>query len=669
MEGGGRRRADIQGLRAVAVLLVVLYHAGLGVPGGFTGVDVFFAISGFVITSSLLPELAHGGGIAFRRFYARRVRRLLPALAVLLVVVAALGTVASPVDSQRTGALTGIWASMFSANVFLYRVGTGYFDPGASLDPLLHTWTLAVEEQFYLVFPLLLVVGWRARRRRGAIAAVGALSLVSFAAAVVLSGSPNDPSVAGRFAFYGSPTRAWEFGAGATLALAAGAVRGRRVRELVGAVGIAMILVAAFTFDGGSSVPGLATLLPVGGACALIAARGSFASRLLETRPLVWIGDVSYSWYLWHWPLIVFARAFWPHAAGWAALASIVPAWLSYRFVEAPFRRDPRFRGRATLALAAVCVAAPVIASLGLVVVEQRLQQSPMVERWDAANAHHDYVVLGCDRSTPLGARVGARWSACTSRVPRPKGVVYLIGDSNAGSLTEGFVPAANADGYDAVMGAYEGCPFIDLRVSATDVPNSTCFSFDRGTLNWLLAVNPKPSLVVIANRTDGYVDVSSKSVGPPSVGPLTRSQAAKGRLWREALTEMLRRFDAAGIPTVVVHPVPWIATLNDGCAVLLVLDDGCDATVTRSRAAHERQDAVAIENASVRAAGGLATTTDFFDEFCGPVICSSRKDGQDAYQDRDHLSPAGALLLEAPFRKLIAAHAVPAPGRLGSRV
>ena len=150
------------------MLLVVAFHAGLPVPGGFSGVDVFFAISGFVITGTLLRELTSAGRIDLLRFYGRRVRRLLPALALMVTVVAALGTLASPLATQRTGALTGIAASVFAANVYLYQLPTGYFDVSATLDPLLHTWTLAVEEQFYLVFPALLILGWAAREARRA---------------------------------------------------------------------------------------------------------------------------------------------------------------------------------------------------------------------------------------------------------------------------------------------------------------------------------------------------------------------------------------------------------------------------------------------------------------------------------------------------------------------
>ncbi|MDX6398953.1 MAG: hypothetical protein QOJ43_2361, partial [Gaiellaceae bacterium] len=258
-------RRDIQGLRAVAVLLVVAYHAGLPTPGGFSGVDVFFAISGFVITTTLIRELASDGSIDLLRFYGRRVRRLLPALAVMLTVVALLGTLASPLAAQRTGALTGVAASFFGANVYLAQLPAGYFDVSSTLDPLLHTWTLAVEEQFYLVFPLLLLLGWACSRRRAAAALVATISICSFFLAVVLAGSS--------FGFYSAVTRAWEFGAGALVAIAAPwLVRApARFGALVAAFGLGAIAVTAFGVRGTAGDP-RDVLLAVGGTCALLLA-------------------------------------------------------------------------------------------------------------------------------------------------------------------------------------------------------------------------------------------------------------------------------------------------------------------------------------------------------------------------------------------------------------
>src|SRR5580765_4339515 len=352
------KRPDIQGLRGIAVALVVLFHAGLPFPGGFTGVDVFFAISGFVITSSLVAELERDGRLSLTRFYARRVRRLLPALATMIVVVTALGTLATPVGAMHITALTGLFASTFGANVYLSALPQGYFGASTTLDPFLHTWTLAVEEQFYVVVPALLLGAWllgRSRPFRGAsrltaLAAVAALTAASFELAVrTLSEPAAAVTFADRFGFYGAPARAWEFGGGALLALVFPLLR--RVPAFAataaGTCGLAAVCFAGFAIHGQASFSAWEALLPVGGACLLMAAGAApenMCSALLAVRPLTWIGDRSYSWYLWHWPLIVFARGLAP-GSGWvapvAAAISLVPASLSYRYVENPIRYHP----------------------------------------------------------------------------------------------------------------------------------------------------------------------------------------------------------------------------------------------------------------------------------------------------------------------------------------
>jgi peptidoglycan/LPS O-acetylase OafA/YrhL len=670
--GAGRaRRADIQGLRGVAVLLVVLYHAGLHVSGGFTGVDVFFAISGFVITGMLLPELEAGASIDLRRFYARRARRLLPALAVMLTVVAVVGVLASPIELERTGAFTGIAASVFAANVYLFHLSAGYFDAAATLNPLLHTWTLAVEEQFYIVFPALLLIGWRLSRRRSRVATaavVGAVSVLSFALAVSLSSGAGTFGSAQRFAFYSSFTRAWEFGAGALLALAAPVLRrlSATFGQIVGAAGLAAVVASAFVIRGTVSFPGWPTLLPVGGACALLVAglaHSVLSTRILSARPIVWIGDRSYSWYLWHWPVIVFARALVPGTgvAAAAAALSLVPACLSYRYVENPIRLRVDFQRRRVLGLAAICVAVPIAVCTGWIGVQNALSRTSAMQAWQTADQPHADLVDGCESTVPLGQRTGPRWSRCSRSTAHARGRVVLVGDSNAGHFTEPVVRAAAQAGYDVTVAPLAGCPFVDLRVVGTSVGERACRGFDTSSLGAL--VRAAPSLVVLANRDDDLIGASSKGFGSADGGAVAYGRAAKARLWEHGLANVLQRLSRAGIPVLLVRPVPAIPTLPSGCAVIRVLTGSCRGSVARTAVAASLRLTVDAENRAVRLAS-TAVILDLENDLCGPTRCSSVRDGTVLYRDSDHLTVAGALTLTSVFYRAIVLHARARPVR-----
>ncbi len=332
-------RPEIDGLRAVAVLAVLLFHAGVpGFAGGYVGVDVFFVISGYLITSILMLDLERGR-FSIVRFYERRARRLLPALLAVLAFVTALAWLLLLPEKREAFSEALLAVALFCSNVYFWRQ-SNYFAPVAEENPLLHTWSLAVEEQFYLFFPLVLLLLWPLGRA-WITRAVAAASLVSIATAELASTAHPAAN------FFLIPSRAWELGAGALVALTLGlrSPGASRRADAAAALGMAMVVVSVFMFDDRTPFPSLLAVLPVGGTVLIIVGaqpRGGIG-RLLSSAPVVHVGLISYSLYLWHQPLLAFARltsdgeVAAPMVAA-ALLASLVLAELSWRFVEQPFR-------------------------------------------------------------------------------------------------------------------------------------------------------------------------------------------------------------------------------------------------------------------------------------------------------------------------------------------
>ncbi|MFD6907895.1 acyltransferase family protein [Streptomyces sp. DSM 116494] len=373
--GGAALRLDIQGLRAVAVTLVVLGHSGVShVAGGYVGVDVFFVISGFLITSLMLREHAREGRIALGRFYARRALRLLPASTlVVLATLAGSWLFLGPLRfaDYAKDAIASAW---YVVNFRLAEAGTDYFNTDVPPSPFQHFWSLAVEEQFYLVWPIVLIVALKLFRRR-ALLALPLLALAAGSFALNLHLTETAPS----WAYFGSQGRIWELAVGALLALVAHRLDSipRPVAAVLSWAGLAAIGYAAVAFDESTVFPGHNAVIPVAGAAAVLAggaAGGRYgAGAVLSLRPAVWVGGVSYAWYLWHWPLIVIV----PAAAGFgehdgplrliAALGGLVLAWGTLHLVENPMRFHRAFKahtGRGLsmgLGLSAVTAAAAVV--------------------------------------------------------------------------------------------------------------------------------------------------------------------------------------------------------------------------------------------------------------------------------------------------------------------
>ena len=373
------KRDDIQGLRGIAVLAVVAYHASHALlPGGFAGVDIFFVISGYLITRILVTEL-DAGAFSVRAFYQRRIRRLFPALYVVLLVCLLAALLILPPKLLKEEVYTQFFTTLFLSNFAFARLAD-YFDTAAGLKPLLHTWSLGVEEQFYLLFPLILLMLHRfVRRFLWPILAV--LAVLSLTAAQVSLSLRPEP------AFYLPTSRAFELLAGA---LCVGLPDlGEALKRRLSWAGLALIVLSLVFIHDTIAWPGLVTLLPVMGAACLLLGIGAAANRLLTVRPLTLTGDISYSLYLWHWPLLVYARMVWgdhPWVTVPAVAAAFALACLSRRYVEEPF-----LKGSRPVWLAAAGVMALSIVSALLIFNADGLPQRFNAEQRQAFAAGDDY--------------------------------------------------------------------------------------------------------------------------------------------------------------------------------------------------------------------------------------------------------------------------------------
>ncbi len=361
-----RYRAEIDGLRALAVVPVILFHADVAIfRGGFVGVDVFFVISGYLITSLIAEDLARGR-FSILDFYERRARRILPALCVVVFATVPFALVLLLPRDLMDFAQSVLATATFSSNILFWRE-SGYFATQADLKPLLHTWSLAVEEQYYILFPIFMAAVWR-RGLRAVALAIAAIFVISFAGSVW--GAAVKPSAA----FYLLPSRGWELLAGAFAALWLGnrTVQPSRLCGAASLAGFAMIVTAVFAFDAATPFPGYAALLPVTGTVLIVLFAGptTLAGRVLAWRPLVGVGLISYSLYLWHQPILAFAKYrtidhLGPAAVAGCLILSMALAWASWAWVERPFRNRARLPGPRILWAGAAGLA--VMAALGAV--------------------------------------------------------------------------------------------------------------------------------------------------------------------------------------------------------------------------------------------------------------------------------------------------------------
>jgi peptidoglycan/LPS O-acetylase OafA/YrhL len=668
-------RAEIQALRAVAVALVLVYHLWpAAVRGGFVGVDVFFAISGFLITSLLLREIERTGRVSLADFWARRARRILPA-ALLTIFVCALATVAFVPLTHWQQFFAELRASTaYVQNWQLAHDAVDYLAAANAPSPVQHYWSLAIEEQFYLVWPVLITIALAVTYGRPADARRRLVTLVlTTATALSLLASVLQTSADPAAAYFVTPTRAWELGAGALLALAPSFDRSpAAVRAALSWVGLAAIAVAAVTYSGATPFPGSAALLPVLGALAVIRAGAPdlrwAPTGAMRLAPVQFLGDVSYSVYLWHWPLIVLAP-FVVHSDGTGVriailVLTIALAALTKRFVEDPLRTTPLLAARPArwtfAAAAAATVAVLAVPALGTSHLEGEVRADELATqrvldshprcfgaaardprgRQCANPALNDAVV-----PTPLQAakrpnapcdvteRTGSVTVCAFARPARPKGTIAIVGDSHAVHWRPALARVAQARGWRALSITRSGCPLSAAAPELQGRALRRCEQWNREVPQWL-ARHREVSTVFTAQHSG------------------SRGTARGGRSAFAAQADGYRRAWAALPPSVervvVLRDTPTMPGTTPTCVQQAITGhrsaaEGCAAP---RRLALPPDPA----EATARAADDRVRAVDLSRFFCDERRCPPVVGGALVYKDvESHVTDVYAATL-APF-------------------
>lgn len=621
-------RTDIEGLRAVCVLAVVFYHAfPTWLPGGFVGVDLFFVISGFLITGLLASEIERSGSIDLLGFWERRVRRILPAATFVLCSVALLISLFPALDARMLGRHVAA-AALFYHNIRQAWASVDYLGGAHDENPLLHYWSLSVEEQFYAVWPLLLVaILYLVRRswRFGFFALAGSLGVVSFAWSVYLT--ETSPT----WAFFGTPSRAWQLMSGAALALSAQYIHPRTSVIDGGLAALALLTLAAsfLTISGELPYPGLTAALPTLAAVLLIHAnrgQGTIVAAGLSVPALRYVGRVSFSWYLWHWPMLVFGKlAFGDSTTTLLSMIvlSFVLAVLTFHLVEQPFRQGRRFRPSfaKTYAMGGLFIAL----SLGTGVAMRFMAPDSV---YIGGGVHISGAVIKSDRPRIYSDRCLLRFvdvasPECVYGTEAASRTVLLLGDSHAGNWFSALDAAAKKEGWRLVVRIKASCRPIDAQQQVQDSgrkrPYTECGSWLAAVMNEIESISP--DVIVVAGTRHNF--------------PVGAERRIIDRLARVGRTIVMR--DTPWFPQ---GSVECLRSKGDPEQCSWPLDNLLKGT-TYPRIAEDQLP----EGSEI---------VDLNGQICPQGVCRAVLDGQVVMFDRHHMTASFARSLAVNFQSIL---------------
>ncbi len=662
-------RGDVDGLRAIAIILVVAYHVGLpGFGGGFIGVDVFFVISGFLISRNLLREADGHQRVALASFWARRIRRLVPALALMIVATLVVGYFIFPLYQMPTFARQGAAAALYVSNIKFAGQAQSYFGGDVNSSPFVHTWSLGVEEQFYLLWPVLFaLVCWTARRplsrrignyRRKALIAVFAVTfVVSLGIDLALTNSGST------WAFYGLQSRAWEFAAAGLLAAVPmpAVLRAVGARTVLAVSGLVVLLVGLVLIRGTTPYPGLWALLPVVATMALITAGHTWGGEVaanpinagLTNGSAQWLGRVSYSWYLWHWPAIVIAAAaFNSNNVGLesaAALWALGVAWLAYHYYETPIRFQPLLTqsNTRTFVFAAVITAA-VLAVTFMVTpnnptvpaaagaprtaanLEAPVGSSIQEQVAVAVNLYRSRASTECPIAGAIASPDGDKY--CVGGDLTSSNTLMLIGDSHIGQWRPVFDQLAKAHHLRLVLREHDGCPPFEVNVTdpvKKQAKTVICQRQEAGDLRLLKVI--RPNYVIVANW-NGYLGY----VLGPSAEPIPSDQQVK--LWQQATGAFFQAVESSGAKVGYIYDEPTLPM--DASKCIAAANQVASCVPTRTAALAKSEPLLDAERRALDQVGHV-TTVDMTDVVCGPSVCPLQVGNTLVYVDTHHLTDA----------------------------